>query len=153
MIIEFQQVKITDVPTLIEMMKEFYEYDHIVFHKDAALSALSKLVENSNYGYAWLIIENQSIIGYVVLTIGYSLEFQGRDAFLDELFIKAEHRGKGIGQQAIKFIEQQCKDIGIKAFHLEVERQNKTAHGLYKKMGFKEHDRYLMTKWLTNSTD
>jgi ribosomal protein S18 acetylase RimI-like enzyme len=32
--------------------------------------------------------------------------------------------------------------------HLEVERANTAAQGVYRRAGFKDHDRYLLTKWL-----
>jgi ribosomal protein S18 acetylase RimI-like enzyme len=38
--------------------------------------------------------------------------------------------------------------LGVHTLHLEVERKNVRAHHLYRKMGFEDHDRYLMTKWL-----
>ena len=37
---------------------------------------------------------------------------------------------------------------GVSALHLEVERQNEAAQGFYRRLGFKDHDRYLMTRWL-----
>jgi len=38
--------------------------------------------------------------------------------------------------------------LGVKALHLEVERTNTAAQAFYRKIGFKDHSRYLMTKWL-----
>jgi ribosomal protein S18 acetylase RimI-like enzyme len=38
-----------------------------------------------------------------------------------------------------------CPALGIHALHLEVERTNVAALRLYRKHGFEEHDRSLMT--------
>jgi len=35
-------------------------------------------------GRVWLIQYQGQVIGYVILTLGYSLEYGGRDAFIDE---------------------------------------------------------------------
>ena len=44
------------------------------------------------------------------------------------------------------FAETQCRAVGVRALHLEVERDNTNARALYRKVGFVDHDRYLMTK-------
>lgn len=86
--------------------------------------------------------------GYIVLTFGFSLEFHGRDAFVDELYVRNGYRGHGIGKASLRLVEEVCQKEGIKALHLEVDRQNLHAQNLYRKAGYKDHDRYLLTKWL-----
>jgi hypothetical protein len=39
-------------------------------------------------------------VGCVVLTLGYSLELLGRDAFIDEFYLREVYRGRGWGRQA-----------------------------------------------------
>jgi len=36
--------------------------------------------------------------------------------------------------------------LGVHALHLEVVRENTIAHAVYRKFGFEEHDRFLLTK-------
>jgi ribosomal protein S18 acetylase RimI-like enzyme len=36
----------------------------------------------------------------------------------------------------------------VTALHLEVERKNKAAQEFYRRIGFQDHDRYLMTRWI-----
>src|SRR2546426_9801736 len=81
-----------------------------------------------------------------LLTLGYSLEYRGRDAFVDELFVDENRRRQGIGRKAMQFLERACRDLEVRALHLEVERPNVGAQVLYRKFGFVDHDRYLMTK-------
>ncbi|WP_339380679.1 MULTISPECIES: GNAT family N-acetyltransferase [Cyanophyceae] len=89
-------------------------------------------------------------MGYIVLTFGYSLEFRGRDAFIDELYIRESYRGQGVGMSVIQFIESVCPSPEIQALYLEVERKKTAAQNLYQKVGSKDRDRYLMTKWIAN---
>jgi GNAT superfamily N-acetyltransferase len=84
----------------------------------------------------------------VVLTFGFSFEYGGRDAFIDELYLEAAHRGKGIGGLTIDFVSEQAKVLGVKALHLEVERHNDWGNRLYRKKGFGGNERHLLTKWL-----
>jgi ribosomal protein S18 acetylase RimI-like enzyme len=96
----------------------------------------------------WLINNGDETIGYVVLTLGYSLEYHGRDAFIDEICIRESHRGKGIGAEVFKIVEATCRRLEVQALHLEVERANTRAQAFYHKVGFEDHDRYLLTKWI-----
>jgi ribosomal protein S18 acetylase RimI-like enzyme len=135
-----------DIETLLQFMREYYEFDHLPFDAHIARPALEKLLSDNSLGRVWLIHLRGEAIGYIVLTLGYSLEYGGRDAFIDEVYIRANHRGRGIGQSALTFAEDECRALGVRALHLEVERANTNAHGLYRKAGFVDHDRYLMTK-------
>ena len=139
----------TDIDTLIPMMREFYAIDAYPFDEGAARTALEGLLRDPALGRVWLIHDGAEAIGYVVLTFGYSLEFHGRDAFVDELFVQPSHRGRGVGTRAMRLVEEACRDLGAHALHLEVERANTVAQRLYRTFGFQDHARYLMTRWIS----
>ena len=84
--------------------------------------------------------------GYFVLVYGYSLDSYGRDAFIDQLYLRPEVRGRGWGKAALRFAEDLAKDMKLRALHLAVFRKNDRAMRLYQHFGFEHHDRYLMTK-------
>jgi len=76
---------------------------------------------------------------------------RGREAFVDELLIAESHRGRGLGREALEVAEEYCRQAGVNALHLEVERHRETALELYRRRGFEDFERYLMTKWLNGS--
>lgn len=76
------------------------------------------------------------------------MEYWGKNAYVDELFILPEYRGQGLGTQALKFVEEVAYSLDIETLHLEVSRNNIKAQELYRKFGYQDHSRYLMTKWL-----
>jgi ribosomal protein S18 acetylase RimI-like enzyme len=137
-----------DVETLLAMMRGLYAHDRLAFDETVARRALRGLIDNNKLGRVFLILLANEVAGYAVLTFGYSLEFHGRDAFVDELYLRDEYRGRGIGKRALQFLTEVCAAEGVEALHLEVERSNTSAQAVYRKFGFKDHDRYLMTKWL-----
>ena len=96
----------------------------------------------------WLICDGDSAVGYLALTFGYSLEFHGRDAFIDELYIRPAHRGQGWGTRAMEHAEALALSEGIRAIHLEVGHRNSAAQAFYRKLGYADHERHLMTKWI-----
>lgn len=146
--INFRDAAFTDIDWLLAAMREFYAIDGYPFNEVISRQNLEKFIGDDTLGKLWLIESEAKPIGYLVLTFSFSFEFGGRDAFLDELFIDANYRGQGIGKQAMQFLEAECREHGVQALHLEVERNNVVGQQLYKKQGFKDHDRHLMTKFL-----
>ena len=138
----------TDLDMLLDFVREYYEFDGHPYDRELVREALGGLMRKPAYGRAWLICEGTAPVGYVVLTIGYSIEYHGHDAFVDELYLRESHRGRGWGRRALAFVEQVCRELGVHALHLEVERENTAAYAVYRKFGFEEHDRRLMTRWL-----
>lgn len=87
-----------DVPLLVEMRRGFYAHEGLRFDEAVARAALAGLMQDEARGFSWFIRLGKETVGYVVLTFGYSLEFQGRDAFVDELYLRASARGRGVGR-------------------------------------------------------
>ncbi|SRR5579883_3270823 len=144
----FQFATLRDVDLLLTFMQQFYAIDNYSFKEHAARAALTRLVQDTGLGRVWLIYGNGEPIGYVVLTFGYSLEFHGRDAFIDELFVVAAWRHQGIGTSAVQFVTEACPALGVHALHLEVEHTNDVGQHVYRKAGFVDHHRYLLTRWI-----
>ncbi len=148
----FKAAEIADREILVEFIKEYYDFDGHCFHESIVRTTLAKILKNTTLGRVWVIQRDGKAIGYIVLTFGYSLEYGGRDAFIDEFYIRESYRGRGIGSKAIQFIESACPALDIQAVHLEVERKNIAAQKFYREVGFKDQERYLMTKWIATPT-
>ncbi|MGE0133337.1 MAG: N-acetyltransferase family protein [Blastocatellales bacterium] len=144
----FRPATADDIETLIAMMREFYAHEGLAFDDVKARRALRGIIGDERFGRVFLIFLEDEVAGYTVLTFGYSLEFHGRDAFIDELYLRGEYRGRGIGKRALEFLTEVCAANGVVALHLEVERKNTQAQAVYRNFGFEDHDRYLMTKWI-----
>ncbi len=147
--ITFSPAHRADLGILVALMGEYYLFDDIPFDEQTAKSAVRELLDRCDLGRAWLIRSEERPVGYVFLTFGFILEFGGRDAFIDEVYLIPGHRGKGIGALTLAFIEDQARALGLRALRLEVSKGNVRALGLYQKAGFQVHDRLLMTKPLS----
>jgi len=144
----FQLLSEQEIPSLLEMMKEFYTQQEMHFEKSAAIRAIDRLIEKPEHGEIYLIFHGSELAGYFALTFCFSLEFHGRFALLDEVYIREIYRGRKLGKSVPPFAEDLCRKAGIQALRLEVGRENQPAQSLYRKAGFKEEGRNLMTKWL-----
>lgn len=145
---DFKRAAVADAETLLPLMREFYAHEGLAFDEQVARRALLGIFANEAYGRVFLIWLAEELAGYCVLTLGYSLEFRGVDAIVDELYLRAAYRGRGLGKQALEFLASVCAELGVQAMHLVVERANRRAQAVYRQFGFVDYDRYLMTKWL-----
>jgi diamine N-acetyltransferase len=149
----------SDAATLLPFMREYYDFDGHAFDEQKARAALITLLRDPNLGRIWLIVDREAdgkegetsagqLAGYVVLCFGYSLEWLGRDAFVDEFYLRPAYRGRGWGRKAMAFLEDAARSLNVTALHLEVMHQNTGALGLYRKLGFKEHASTFLSKWI-----
>jgi len=150
MTVEFRPAEAGDVEMLIAGMRGLYGVSR--FREEPTRQALRQLLDAPRLGQVVLTVCDGRIAGYLVITLACSLEFAGSFALLDELYLWEEYRGRGLGAAAIEFAKNWCRQRGIKALRLEVQRDNARAQALYRKAGFVAHDRDLMTCWVDGET-
>jgi ribosomal protein S18 acetylase RimI-like enzyme len=144
----FRPANHADADALVEMMRDFNEHERIAFDEAEVRAVLAQLFTNDSYGLIYLIRLGGEVAGYVVITFGFSIEFRGRDALIDELFVKDEFRGRGLASAALRHAEGVCRERGVRALHLEVDRGNARAQSVYQRAGFEDRGNYLLNKWL-----
>ena len=140
----FKPLEITDISTITQMMQDFYAIDNYPMDVEVAKNLFQEFISNEHLGKSWLIYSENEIVGYIILTFIFSFEYGGKIAFVDELFIKETARGKGIGKEAIQFIQKEVPKLSLKLLYLEVEPHNENAQKLYLAHDFVIHNRKLM---------
>jgi diamine N-acetyltransferase len=138
----------SDTAALLKFMEAYYAFDGHGFDEPKARAALTTLLRDANLGRVWLILDGESPVGYVVICFGYSLEWLGRDAFVDEFYLLPEYRGRGWGRKTMVFVEEAARSLHVRALHLEVVRENVTALQVYRKLGFKDRESTFLSKWI-----
>ena len=142
--IEFHLLAASDIETIVPMMEEFYAIDNYPFDAETTRKLFQTFIENENFGHCWFISVDAIVVGYVILTYIFSFEYQGQIAFLDELYLKKEARGKGIGKSTIEFIRNQAILKNLKLIYLEIESHNEVAKNLYLSNDYSLHNRQIM---------
>ncbi|KGO92144.1 GCN5 family acetyltransferase [Flavobacterium subsaxonicum WB 4.1-42 = DSM 21790] len=125
-------------------MQEFYAIDNYPIDAAVSKGLFLEFIENDSLGRGWVIVHNGKSAGYIILTFVFSFEYQGRIAFLDELFVSPEARGAGLGKLALDFIAEEAKALSIKIIYLEIEPHNEAARKLYLSNNYTVHKRGLM---------
>jgi len=144
----FRVASEADAATLLPFMREYYAFDGHGFDEQKARVALVTLLRDQNLGRVWLILDGERPVGYIVICFGYSLEWLGRDAFVDEFYLRENYRGRGWGRKTFAFVEEAARALDVRTLHLEVVQQNTSALEIYRRLGFKEHSSTFLSKWI-----
>jgi diamine N-acetyltransferase len=153
--VRFEAAKQEHLEIFLSMMRELEDADPgtTPFDERRRRAIFEGFVEEATFGRAWLVFEAEKLAGYVILTLGFSFEYRGREAFIDELYIDQRFRGRGVGRATMEFVEEEARKLGVNAIHLEATPGNTAAIELYRRVGFVDHERRLMTKKLTQQVE
>ena len=124
-----------DTAAVIEMMRVFYASEAVwtngsdeIFKND-----IEACLGDSPYLEGYIFDNDGEIQGYAMAAKSFSTEFGRKCIWIEDLYIKADCRGMGIGSRFIDFISDKYSDHIIR---LEVEQENENAVHVYKKGGF-----------------
>lgn len=136
---EFRKMRTEDTTAVLEMMRIFYG-SPAVSH-DVPEETLRRNVEvcvSDNPLLEGVVFwEQGNIAGYAMLVHSFATEFGGVCIWLEDIYVKQEYRGRGIGTQFLAYAKEQYREKAM-LLKLEVERSNIEAVGVYKKCGFEE---------------
>ena len=124
-----------DKAPLMDIMRVFYSSPAVYTNgSDEIFSADIDACIDENPFLDGFIAECESgIIGYTMIAKSFSTEFGKRCIWIEDLYIKEEYRGQGLGKLLIDFVLERYHNC---IFRLEVEEENERAISLYKKCGF-----------------
>ncbi len=124
-----------DKQSVIDMMRVFYASPAV--HSNGSEEIFEADVENcvndSPYLEGYVFEEDGEIQGYSMLAKSFATEFGKPCIWIEDLYMKPEYRGSGIGSKFFEFLEQNYTDC---IFRLEVEEENERAVHVYEKNGF-----------------
>lgn len=125
---------IDDKEEVLYMMNTFYNSPAV--YTNGSMEIFEEDINqciNDNPFVEGYVFEDSEIMGYAMIAKSYSTEFGKQCLWIEDLYIKEEYRGKGLGKQFFEYIQDKYKNV---IFRLEVEEDNEVAVNLYKKQGF-----------------
>ena len=141
-----------DIPVLVALMREFYAESDYPLPEEAAAQAFAGLLADERLGRLWLIEHLGEPAGYVALTVGYSMEFGGLRGFVDDLFVRAAHRGRGLASAALEEVLDECEAMDVRALLVEVGPDDDVARRVYARAGLEDTGRVVMARPLAPAT-
>lgn len=121
----FKKYKIRDFPPIKDLAKQKKR----IFEKDL----------RNKKGVIFVAEESKSYIGYIFTIKGIPRDKTLKSkAYISDLYVKKEFRGKSIAKKLILESERWCKKQNVNEVFIDVNVKNFGAKKLYKKMKFNE---------------
>jgi ribosomal protein S18 acetylase RimI-like enzyme len=132
------------IEDLLPLVAAYHAFEAVGTSPQERKTSIAALLHDESLGGIWQIKSFDCLIGYIAICYSYSIEFGGRDAFIDEFYIDPSERGKGIGSNVLMEVSALLRKRGIVALHLEVDGENERAKSVYAKAGFSSRDKYYV---------
>jgi GNAT superfamily N-acetyltransferase len=142
---EIKHATVSDVPLILSFIKELAEYEKLLNEVVATEDVLKETLFGEKT-HAEVIIGylNGKPISFALFFHNFST-FLGRPGiYLEDLFVKTEARGKGIGQKMLGYLAQLAKERGCGRLEWWVLDWNERATAFYKKLGAKAMDEWTV---------
>lgn len=122
---------------VIEMMRTFYASPavHTNGSEEIFQNDVRNCINDSPYLEGYVFIEDDRLLGYAMVAKSFSTEYGKPCIWIEDIYIKPEYRGRGLGSRFFSFIEAKYPEALLR---LEVEEENERAVYVYRKNGFEE---------------
>ena len=125
-----------DLDVIVRLAAAYCIAEEQPFDEVTVRGAMVPLLAADEHGHVWVAQDGEHLVGYAVLTWGWSIESGGREALLDEVY--AGRSGSGIGMALVEQCLRAAQEAGARAIFLETEIDNDAARRWYRRHGFTE---------------
>lgn len=127
----------SDFDRVLSMMVTFYASDALLVHPEESVlrKTLTDALSETPYLEAFGFEADGQLAGYGMVATSYSTEAGGLCAWIEDIYIEPEHRGKGYGSSFLEFVRQRYRNR-VARIRLEAEPENLRAMAVYRKAGF-----------------
>ena len=126
-----------DRESYLAMCREFYSGDAVLHPvpEEYFQRTFDALMDHTPFAAAYLIEQDGETAGYALLAKSFSQEAGGIVIWIEELYIRPQFQGQGLGTAFFRFLEAQ-NDGTVKRYRLEYEPDNVRGAALYRRLGF-----------------
>ena len=98
--------------------------------------ALDLFLEHPELGFVWMAYDDQGCAGVCVVCYAISTSMGAVVAKLDDVSVKADRRGAGIGGEMLNQLKDQLRKEAVTRIDVAVHLENPQAKHFYEKAGF-----------------
>jgi ribosomal protein S18 acetylase RimI-like enzyme len=131
---KFRKAEIKDIPEMRSLLKELFSIEEdFSFDAEKATVALELILKNNKKAIIMLAEENNKTIGMASIQLLISTAEGGYSGLIEDVVVKKDLRGKGVGRKLLENIEKWAKENGVKRIQLLADKNNDPALDFYKK--------------------
>ena len=99
--------------------------------------ALGEILSNGSIGRIYVVREGATVIAMASLLYTVSTAEGGKAAWLEDVVVRPDRRGRGIGRMLLEYVAARAHAEGILRITLLTDVGNEPAHALYEGLGFR----------------
>jgi GNAT superfamily N-acetyltransferase len=125
-----------DAEALVDLCREHAEFERSDYEVDGKASRLSAaLFSSAPRLYAWVAVVSRNPIGYATASREYSTWGAREYLHMDCLFVRAQHRGAGVGAALLDSVVQFARAYGLNEVQWQTPDWNVDASRFYRRLG------------------
>ena len=125
----------SDLTQVFELVKELAEYEKALHEVENSVERMNEDAFGEKPIFDFFVAEEKGEIqGIAIFYFRYST-WKGKAVYLEDLVVRKEKRGAGIGKQLLDAIVQEAKDVDARQVMWQVLDWNEPAINFYKKLG------------------
>jgi GNAT superfamily N-acetyltransferase len=146
--LEIDRAHASDIEPIYHLLLSQFAEHRIAVSPASLERAIFELLKDPRKGVCLVAREGDEIIGVAVISLAWTLEHGGKSAWLDELYVLPECRGRGVGGSLLEQAITAAREMGCAAMDLEVDRDHAWAERLYARAGFQSLARSRWVNYL-----
>ena len=133
-----------DIPKIIELIKEFAEFEKLSAWCEVTENNLNRVIFGADaFVQALVAFTGESCVGYALFFPIFK-SFRGeRSIFLEDLYVSPTMRGKGLGLAMLKAVARAAKEQGFVRMDWQALKWNEPAINFYKNLDAESDDENL----------
>ena len=136
MALDIRKASRKDVPGVIELLREFAEFEKLTQYLEITEKKLvDVLFGNDSFVECLVALDDDKLVAYAILYPNFA-SFRGQKGmYLEDIFIDAEYRGTGLGDRLLKEVAKLARRKGCERIDFMVLDWNTSAIKFYEKHG------------------
>jgi GNAT superfamily N-acetyltransferase len=135
----------TDVPVILELIQALATYERAPNEVTATEKGLTEVLFGAKPAAEVLLaFENQTAVGFAVFFHNFSTWLGLPGLYLEDLFVRPEHRGKGYGRALLIYLANIARERGCGRMEWAVLDWNEPAIQFYRKLAAKPMDEWTV---------
>ena len=124
-----------DLSLILGFIKEIAEYEKLAHAVEATEESLKKYVFEKRRAEVLIVEKDEKPMGYVVYFYNFSTFTGTSGLYLEDVFIRSEYRGMGLGKEIIKLLGKIAREEGCKRMEWVCLNWNEPSKKFYTGLG------------------